>query len=455
MARSLVEIIANVPDFSKLETLEANIRNKDALTTEVERALKAKYAELGRKLVADKTGLEISELNEAEEKIVEAVSRYAGLQKRDGKIASRTFKMISNRGLIESAEVSVMRKNPTQGFEVLEEADLEELSFEQIVIDHPDEFSPRAIWFARKTLGLPNKSEKPPASGSLITQIRTEKLFAWWREMIATNEKIGGYTNADAGNLLGFDNLSAHGRALGNIISRIDFACYRCDLPPLGLCAEKPFANAWSQEDRSWAFPVQEMAAAAQTRNWIDADLDKILAETRNLPGIASIPWKRALSEEEASVKQWAISLEARSSAPELIPPSSNVDLDLKAMQAAETEALGQTPEVKQKISRSIERGKIGTLAKKHNEFKCQICEALGDDPHSFIKKSGEPYIEAHHVIPVSELQIGSLSATNIMTLCANHHRQMHYGNVSVEIEADHFNVALDGKLLTLKRCSL
>lgn len=455
MAVSVLDTIGRTADFKKLEILEQNIRRNDALTAEVEAALQAQYSILGRGLVANRTGLELDNLSPAEEKIVEAVSRYAGLQKRAGKLASHTFKMISKRGFIESAEVSVMRNEPTQGFEVLEEAALKELSFEQIIIDHPDEFSPRAIWFARKTLGLRNESEKPPASEASITQIRTEKLIDWWRQIIATSAKIGGYTNADVGRLLGFDDLSSHGRVLGNITSRIDFACYRCGLPPLGLCADKPFANAWSREDRNWAFPVQVMAEAARARNWSAVDLDRIHAETRSLPGTASIPWKREISADEASVKRWAFSLEAVSSAQRPISPSSILDPYLKEMQAAEMDALGKSPELKRKISRSIERGKIGTLVKKRNEFKCQICEALGSDPHSFTKKNGEPYVEAHHVIPVSELQVGSLSATNIMTLCANHHRQMHYGKVSVEIEADHFDVALDGRSLTLKRCAL
>lgn len=455
MAVPVLDTISRTADFEKLEILEQNIRRNDALTTEVEAALRAQYSVLGRGLVASRTGLELDDISQAEEKIIEAVSKYVGLQKREGKTANRTFQMIADRGLIEAAEVSVMRNKPTQGFEVLEEAALEELSFEQIIVDHPEEFSPRSIWFARKTLGLPNESEKPPASDALITQIRTEKLIDWWRQIIATSGKIGGYTNADVGRLLGFDDLSSHGRVLGNITSRIDFACYRCGVPPLGLCADKPFANAWSQEDRSWAFPVQDMAAAAQTRNWSTVDLDRILAETRKLPGTASIPWKREISEEEASVRRWAFSLEVQSSAQGTISPPSKLDPYLKDMQAAEMEALGKTPEVKRKISRSIERGKIGAIVKKRNEFKCQICEALGDDPHSFTKKNGEPYIEAHHVVPVSELQIGSLSATNIMTLCANHHRQVHYGKVSVLIEAEHFNVALDGKSLTLRRCSL
>lgn len=251
MATSVLATIENVPDFERLESLEANIRRNAALTPEIEAAIKAKYAQLGRAFVAQRTGLRLDELTPAEERIIEATSRYVGLMKRDGKTASRTFQMLANRGLIEAAEVSVSKSKPTQVFEVLEEADLSALSFEQIIVDHPDEFSPRARWFARRTLGLPNESEKPPASDKLVTQVRTETLIAWFAKRASERDgTLTGYTNATVGAVLGFDDLSIHGRVLGNITSRLDFACYRCGLPPLGLAADAPFANAWSREKR-------------------------------------------------------------------------------------------------------------------------------------------------------------------------------------------------------------
>lgn len=455
MARSVLENIANAPDFGKLEAFETNIRKGNALTPDVEQALKAKYAELGRFLVSQRTDLELEGLNPAEEKIVEAVAKYVGLQKRDGKTANRTFQMLANRGLIEAAEVSVSKAKPTQGFEVLEDADLADLSFEQIIVDHPEEFSPRALWYARKTLGLPNDSEKPPASDKLITHIRTEKILDWMRRRAADHGgDLGGYTNADVGAVLGFANLATHGRVLGNITSRIDFACYQCGFPPLGLVADMPFANAWNRDDRSWEFPVKQMARAAQAKRWSDDDLKRVLAGTQALPGTASIPWKRELRENESAVRNWANSLKADEQADLAQSETNPLAGELARMAELERQALGETPKARLKTSVAIERGPIGKAVKKANGYKCQICMAQGANPLSFLKKNGIPYVEAHHVTPVSELQIGSLAASNIMTLCANHHRQMHYGDVSVEICDNTFKVQRDGQSLTLKRHS-
>ncbi len=457
MAKTPIENIANASNFEKLHYLETNIRENDALTPDVEHALKAKYIEFGRELVSQKTGLELGELSPAEEKIVQAVATYVGLQKRDSKPpANRTFPMLARRGLIEAAEVSVSKSRPTQGFDALEDADLSELSFERIIVDHPEEFSPRALWYARKTLGLLNDSEKPPASGKLITQIRTETVLDWMRRRAADRGgNLGGYPNADVGAVLGFASLSTHGRVLGNITSRIDFACYKCGFPPLGLVADMPFANAWSRDDRSWEFPVKEMARSAQTKVWSDDDFKRVLAGTRALPGTASIPWKQELRENESAVRNWVKSLNADDQAVLEQRGSNPLAVELTKMADLERQALGETPKAKLKTSVTIERGPIGKAVKKANGYQCQICNALGANPLSFLKRNGIPYVEAHHVTPVAELQIGSLAASNIMTLCANHHRQLHYGDVAVVIEESTFIVNLDGQTISLARASL
>ena len=46
------------------------------------------------------------------------------------------------------------------------------------------------------------------------------------------------------------------------------------------------------------------------------------------------------------------------------------------------------------------------------------------------MKPDGVPYVEAHHVVPVSRGSAGLLDPANIITVCANHHRELHYGGV-------------------------
>lgn len=122
------------------------------------------------------------------------------------------------------------------------------------------------------------------------------------------------------------------------------------------------------------------------------------------------------------------------------------------ALAALERKYLNASPEVKVRVSKSIERGPIGGLVKKATGFKCQVCEALGHNPIGFLKENGEPYVEAHHVMPVSTKQIGSLSASNVITVCPNHHRQLHFGGIEVRINSNTFEFELAGSSITIQR---
>ncbi|WP_442865011.1 HNH endonuclease [Bosea sp. NBC_00550] len=98
----------------------------------------------------------------------------------------------------------------------------------------------------------------------------------------------------------------------------------------------------------------------------------------------------------------------------------------------------------------------MGDKVKVARGHRCQICEATGLHPHTFAKRDGSRYAEAHHVQPVSKLIAGSLGEQNIMVLCPNHHRQAHYGDFEVvEENAGDWNVSIDGVRLSIDRTVL
>lgn len=110
-------------------------------------------------------------------------------------------------------------------------------------------------------------------------------------------------------------------------------------------------------------------------------------------------------------------------------------------------------PAQKLRVSTYIERGRIATLAKRHTGYKCLLCEAMKLDPIEFLKENGDPYVEAHHVDQVANLTVGALGLANIITLCANHHRQMHYGNVDLlSSTKTQFKFRVDEKEFVIKR---
>ena len=62
-----------------------------------------------------------------------------------------------------------------------------------------------------------------------------------------------------------------------------------------------------------------------------------------------------------------------------------------------------------------------------HADFKCEI-----DASHyTFLRRSGKPYTEPHHLIPMSQQAQFSQSldnVANIVSLCSNCHKEIHYG---------------------------
>ena len=68
-------------------------------------------------------------------------------------------------------------------------------------------------------------------------------------------------------------------------------------------------------------------------------------------------------------------------------------------------------------------------------------------------KRNGEFYVETHHIIPVSELEQGSLGTLNLLTVCANHHRQLHYGDVKlIENNDKCFEFTIDNQKIRIDK---
>lgn len=69
---------------------------------------------------------------------------------------------------------------------------------------------------------------------------------------------------------------------------------------------------------------------------------------------------------------------------------------------------------------------KIVDEIKKKYSGRCQI-ENCG---YTFLKSNGENYAEGHHLIPLAKG--GNQSTENVVILCANHHRMLHYAKVEI-----------------------
>jgi 5-methylcytosine-specific restriction protein A len=72
----------------------------------------------------------------------------------------------------------------------------------------------------------------------------------------------------------------------------------------------------------------------------------------------------------------------------------------------------------------------VRTFVLKRAKGKCEYCGALG-----FVMDNDVHYLEAHHIVSLAKQ--GPDTVDNVIALCANHHRQAHYGSNKVALERD------------------
>ena len=102
-------------------------------------------------LRADKFGAN----NEVEKEALQAVYAYEEtLFKKHGKRqrASRTWRMIKEKGIIPAVENTVTRKNETTGYQALLEMGMQDFAFEAVVCRHPEFFSSEALRCSKERL---------------------------------------------------------------------------------------------------------------------------------------------------------------------------------------------------------------------------------------------------------------------------------------------------------------
>jgi len=66
--------------------------------------------------------------------------------------ANRTWPMIKTDGIIQAVEQLVTRDKETVGFTALQEMDLQDFTFEAVVVRHPESFSPEAVQRSKERL---------------------------------------------------------------------------------------------------------------------------------------------------------------------------------------------------------------------------------------------------------------------------------------------------------------
>lgn len=107
------------------------------------------------------------------------------------------------------------------------------------------------------------------------------------------------------------------------------------------------------------------------------------------------------------------------------------------------------TPQKQRRISEYVARpNAITDYLKRLRNYTCQICGEAG-----FIQRNGSRYIETHHIIELHKLIPGSMCSDNVMVVCANCHRKLHYAQVLYKADrANLVSVEINGEHSTFER---
>lgn len=163
-------------------------------------------------------------------------------------------------------------------------------------------------------------------------------------------------------------------------------------------------------KENSYKF-IDQMVLAAEPYQETQPDDNKELRSVwvfplKTLSGNPPPP----LSEEEVVRRKEAVGRKLRK--------LSDEELALRAKRVA------KSPGVRSTLTSTYERDDlVAEYAKRRANGVCQLCE----QPAPFKNKAGDPYLESHHVIWLS--QGGEDSILNTVALCPNCHRKMHVIN--------------------------
>jgi len=123
-----------------------------------------------------------------------------------------------------------------------------------------------------------------------------------------------------------------------------------------------------------------------------------------------------------------------------LLPPPSDDEFQEAVQEEAKTADLGKTttgPQPKpSKVPRQggggyVRDPKVAGRALAAAKYQCVLATASSPHPTFIAKSTGQSYVEAHHLVPMSRQDIFSNSLDvedNVVALCPNCHRQAHLG---------------------------
>lgn len=210
----------------------------------------------------------------------------------------------------------------------------------------------------------------------------------------------------------------SHARAMAQVCDLLDAAAAFAKIPPLALIAVREISGEINR--KAWIKGVPP----GTRETVIDCSRNHQFSEN----DIKSIKQSLIVLKEYGNRAAWA-------KVNETIPSKELLKAFKESNRIIELDAINDlyigsdTPEKQTRTATSYQRDwRVRKRVQDNAAGKCELCGKRG-----FSRSDGSIYLETHHIIALA--QDGADRISNVIALCADHHREAHFGASKDELE--------------------
>jgi hypothetical protein len=200
------------------------------------------------------------------------------------------------------------------------------------------------------------------------------------------------------------------GRAMAQVCDLLDAAAAVAGVPLYALVRVRNAKGqinpmAWRKGVPGWVRPA--VIRRSEHHEFSDADIASIGSGLQQLDGLGNRAAWRSLSERLGSEEVWRRVTQPAQRA-DSRDAIDDLGADVPSQMTVTTIRYQRDDAVRERVL-NLSLG------------RCELCGQEG-----FLKPNGKPYVETHHIIALAS--DGADRINNVVALCANHHRQAHFG---------------------------
>ena len=203
-----------------------------------------------------------------------------------------------------------------------------------------------------------------------------------------------------------------HARAIAQVCDLLDAAAVHAKIPPLALNAVRETSGHHNRKAWKKGVPPEfreRIIKLSSSHKFSAQDFDAIANALNELERLGN----RAA---------WALVWKTRPNLLEELVSISQSEGDQEASSDAINDLGVDKPQIVSGVSHTYQRDpRVRKAVELRARGNCEKCGKPG-----FRKSDGTPYVETHHIIALANE--GADRVSNVIALCADHHREAHYG---------------------------